>query len=155
MRLERSLLVIVCAIFVAFSTACGPISSITIGRHPTTAPRAGSAGHGGPPPHAPAHGYRHKQRHAGGEVDLVFDSGLGVYVVVGVPDHYYWNGYYLRLDGDRWYASARLDGDWAPRDASGLPEGLEQKRSKASGKAKGRKAHGRKGKKSAPAKGLW
>ena len=47
----------------------------------------------GPPPHAPAHGYRHKHEHG---VELVFDSQLGVYVVVGWKDHFFSAGRYYR-----------------------------------------------------------
>jgi len=50
-------------------------------------------GHG-PPAHAQAHGYRHKQV-AGFE--LVFDSNLGLYVVVGHHDYYYCVSYFYRL----------------------------------------------------------
>jgi len=39
----------------------------------------------GPPAHAPANGYRYKyQGH-----DMVYDSGLGVYVVIGQSSVYY------------------------------------------------------------------
>ena len=48
----------------------------------------------GPPPHAPAHGYRHKHQHG---VELVYSSELGVYVVVGFPNHYFSEGHYFRL----------------------------------------------------------
>ena len=47
---------------------------------------------GGPPPWAPAHGYRHKHHGA----DLVFDAHIGVYVVVGHPHVYFHDGHYFR-----------------------------------------------------------
>ncbi|MEE9551944.1 MAG: hypothetical protein V3V89_02760, partial [Gammaproteobacteria bacterium] len=47
----------------------------------------------GPPPHAPAHGYRHK--HHGH--DLEFDSHLGVYVVVGLASVYFLDGLYYKV----------------------------------------------------------
>ncbi len=56
----------------------------------------------GPPPHAPAHGYRHK-RHSGPE--LVFDSALGVYMVVGHEHHYFHDGHYLRRHDGVWRLS--------------------------------------------------
>lgn len=68
-------------------------------------------GHGhGPPPHAPAHGHRRKHSHD--PVELVFDSELGVYIVVG-RSGVYWHGdrYFVRRDGG-WRASARIDGVW-------------------------------------------
>jgi len=63
----------------------------------------------GPPAHAPAHGYRRKQV-AG--MELVFDSGRGVYLVVGLTDHYYHEGYFYRLRGGLWEMSLKPDSDW-------------------------------------------
>ena len=80
-------------------------------------------GHG-PPPHAPAHGHRRKQVCG---VELVFDTGLGVYVVVGHPDHYYCDGYFYRLTGGVWEMSLRFDGCWAVRAGKPLPLGLRAK----------------------------
>jgi hypothetical protein len=48
----------------------------------------------GPPPHAPAHGYRAK---TGEGLAIVYDSKLRVYVVVDVLNHYYHNGFYYRF----------------------------------------------------------
>jgi hypothetical protein len=67
---------------------------------------------GGPPPHAPAHGYRHKHKHRRGHVDLVFDSGLGVYVVVGWPGHFFHDGRYYRYAERRWHSCDDLRGRW-------------------------------------------
>jgi hypothetical protein len=61
----------------------------------------------GPPPHAPAHGYRH--RHHG--PDLVFDSRLGVYVAVGHPHVYFHGGHYYRRVSSGWQRCA----DWRKR----------------------------------------
>lgn len=80
----------------------------------------------GPPPHAPAHGYRHKRRHDG--VELVFDSGRGVYVVVGLHDHYFHADRYYRLAGGAWQVSARIDRGWTALDLSSLPPGLAKQR---------------------------
>ena len=38
----------------------------------------------GPPPHAPAHGYRHKHQHG---VELEYDSGIGAYISCRTPRH--------------------------------------------------------------------
>lgn len=57
-----------------------------------------------------------------------FDSSLGVYVVVGHPDHYYYGNTYYRYqrDRDRWYSSRHLDRDW--REYRGdLPRGLAER----------------------------
>jgi hypothetical protein len=64
----------------------------------------------GPPPHAPAHGYRHKNPDG---YNLVYDSRKGAYIVVNVPYTYYGNNFYLRLSSDgSWLVSTRLDGRW-------------------------------------------
>jgi hypothetical protein len=139
--------------------ACGPVHSVTVGRGepPREAPpvvvREGG-GHG-PPPWAPAHGYRHKHQRAyqsrPDTVDLVFDSGMGVYVVVGVPNVYYFDGVYLRVDAGQWYRASYLDTRWSPCPAEQLPGHLRENPArrgdddhpgKGKGKAKG-KGHGR------------
>jgi hypothetical protein len=79
--------------------------------------------HAGPPPHAPAHGYRHKQH----GVELVFDSGIGVYVVVGHPNHYHDGKRYYRLSGQSWQVSARLHGAWVTIASEKVPAGLRGK----------------------------
>jgi len=129
------------------SSGCGHISSVAIGRSGQHASRDRD-GHG-PPPHAPAHGHRRKQNDGDHGLELVFDSQLGVYVVVDIPDHYYWDGYYLRIDDRGWYASTELEGRWAPRSSGSLPPGLRKKYAKH-GKAKQHPAKGR-----GPAKGHW
>ncbi len=123
MRLVHGLGVLVVSIVLL--SGC---QSITIG----SKPRSGGA----PPPHAPAHGYRHKH-HGGGE--LRFNSELGVYAVVGLPSHFYLDGLFFRIEGDSWQVSARLDGHWEHRSSSSVPPGL---RSKRHGKSKDRTARG-------------
>jgi hypothetical protein len=125
--------------------ACGPVHPVTVGRGGHDGPEVYEGpGHGhGPPPQAPAHGYRRKHQQAyhrhGGEVELIFDSGLGVYVVVGVSNHYYWNGAYLRIDGGAWSTCAYLDGAWKPYSERSLPAGLRAKHAKTKqGKGKGK-----------------
>lgn len=84
-----------------------------------------------PPPHAPAHGYRHKLP-AG--VELVFDSGLGVYAVVDFPDHFYYEGKFYRNLGAGWEISVTFGGSWSVTASSAIPVGLHK-----------HKRHGRKG----------
>ena len=104
----------------------------------------------GPPAHAPAHGYRRK--HVQG-VEVVFDSGLGVYVVVGLTDHYYHDGYFFRLRSGIWESCPQPDGHWKVVSANSLPIGLQAKakvnsnsnnrgRGKGNGKAKGKNKKG-------------
>lgn len=80
--------------------------------------------HTGPPPHAPAHGYRHK--HSGGG-ELVYKSDIGVYVVVGYPDYYFHKDKYYRLNDGSWEVSLNIKKDWAPVSDKKLPSGLRKK----------------------------
>jgi len=106
--------------------------SVTVGRRPR--PKRGH----GPPPHAPAHGHRHK--HHG--VELIYDSGCGVYVVVGFPSHYYYSGHFYRFHGDQWEMSVEIGGGWKRTFEASLPPGLRGKE-KAKGKPKERPGRGR------------
>jgi hypothetical protein len=84
-------------------------------------PQEASRGHG-PPPHAPAHGYRAKTAQG---VEVVFDRELGVFVVVGVRGTYFWGDFYYRQEtGGRWERSGRLDGAWVGIVEAALPPGL-------------------------------
>lgn len=99
----------------------------------------------GPPPHAPAHGYRRKHR----GVELVYDSGRGIYVVIDFPNHYYFKGHYYRLgeiQGEiQWEVGVNLEGPWGFISYGELPKGLriEKKgKGKARGKSKGHPGRG-------------
>ncbi len=78
----------------------------------------------GPPSHAQAHGYQRKQIDGR---EFVYDSALGVYVMVDMPFHYYCDGHFYRIYGGLWDVSARADGDWAPATIESLPAGLQKK----------------------------
>jgi hypothetical protein len=94
----------------------------------------------GPPPHAPAHGYRHKHHRDG--VDLVFDTKVGVYVVVGHVDHWFFDDHYYRVAHGAWYVAPRFDGPWKVVEVSHLPAGLlVHHGAKGKGKAKGHAKH--------------
>lgn len=80
-------------------------------------------GHG-PPPHAPAHGYRHM--HPSG-VELRFDAGLGVWVAVGHRDLFWYDDHFVRIRRDLWEVSVSLEGPWHLYSASSLPPGLRKK----------------------------
>jgi len=79
---------------------------------------------GGPPPHAPAHGYRHK--HHGR--DLVFDRELGVYVVVGLRDVWFLDGSYFRVSGENWEVSVGTPDHWRVASVEIVPARLKTKR---------------------------
>ncbi len=100
----------------------------------TPAPEPGHAksrGHG-PPPHAPAHGYRAKTPQG---VNVVFDTQLGVYVVVDLPGSYWLDDRFFRRSSSGWTISASLDGPWQPCPSGDVPEGLQSGPGK-SGKTK-------------------
>ncbi len=90
----------------------------------------------GPPPHAPAHGYRHKYQ----GVELVYDSGRGVYVVVDFPLHFYFEGNYYRFHEPHWEVGVNIDGPWESVSEEALPPGL---RAKGKGKGKSKEHPGR------------
>ena len=119
----------------------GPLGGCVHHVHGQRAPSVHGRGHG-PPPHAPAHGHRHK-RHRD-DVELVFDSGLGVYLVVDRPDYYWHRDRYLHWSSGSWRVSHRIDGDWAVVSVDVVPVALHSKYSKRKhhGKAKRRHKHG-------------
>jgi len=148
MRFVRTISLLVAAAGCGGLLACGPVHSVTVGRGgpPPSEPPVvvRESGGNGPPPWAPAHGYRQKHQrayqHRESTVDLVFDSGLGVYLVVGIPNYYYWNGTYVRLNAGAWSRAPYLDAQWAPCPADELPGNLRWKQAKAD-KQRG-KGHG-------------
>jgi hypothetical protein len=85
----------------------------------------------GPPPHAPAHGYRHPH----GSRQLEYDARRGVYVVVGIPNLFWHAGHYHRRVGDRWQHSAESGGPWHDSSWDEVPPGL---RGKGKGRGRGR-----------------
>ncbi len=91
----------------------------------------------GPPPHAPAHG--HRQKHQVNGVELIYDSGRGVYVVVGMPGHYYCDGHFFRLRGSQWEMSLQTSHGWRPVYEDSIPHGLRNK-DKNKNKGKWKKA---------------
>jgi hypothetical protein len=127
------LLRIACGFAVVFLASC---DSVSVHRMPDPTPGPGRGY--GPPAHAKAHGYRHKQVCG---YELVYDSGRGVYVVVGLPDCYYHEGHFYRLHAGVWEVSLQADADWAPVDYQVLPPGLRAEtkdKTKTKGFAKGK-----------------
>lgn len=89
---------------------------------------------GGPPPHAPAHGYRAKQAQ---DVAMRFDPTLGLNLVVGYPNYYFHQGQYFRLSGGAWQISSGLDGPWEACREDRLPPGLRKKQGSWPGNGSG------------------
>jgi hypothetical protein len=127
--------------------ACGPVDSVTI--NPGGAPRldhppvAREGGEHAPPPWVPRSGDRRRHQHADQSrqdaVDLVFDNGLGVHLVVGIPNDSYWDGVYLRLEAGNWWRARYLDARSPPCLADALPGNLRWKPvEKYNGPPKGR-----------------
>lgn len=109
--MKRIKLIAIALAFVFVLTGCG-----AVGVHATVP--ADKNQKGGPPPHAPAHGYRHK--HQGHDLD--YDVKIGVYMVVNVPDTYFYDDLYIRLSSDgRWMVSARLNHGWRPAASHEIP----------------------------------
>lgn len=84
----------------------------------------GQPGGKGPPPHAPAHGYRRKNRQG---LQMTFDSNLGVYIMVDYPMHYYWDGRYYRKSKKKWESSQNINKQWKSIKKQQLPRGLQNK----------------------------
>ena len=78
----------------------------------------------GPPDHAPAHGYRKKHHEHG--VVMVYDSGLGVYIVAGAVDVYFHDDLFFRLSGHDWVASGSYYGPWEHAHYRNVPGGLRK-----------------------------
>ena len=75
-------------------------------------------------PHHPPHGHVYVQ----GGIDMVFDSGLGLYIVTGYPDCYFFEGHYYRYHAPYWEYSPRIDGPWrVERRYEALPPGLRER----------------------------
>ena len=74
----------------------------------------------GRPAHAQAHGH-HKQHRS---PDLVYDSRLGVYVVLGHPNHYHDGHRYYRSRKGRWQSSTDMHGKWVTISVGEVPHGL-------------------------------
>lgn len=87
----------------------------------------------GPPPHAPAHGYRHKHQQG---PELEYDNGLGVYLVVKMPGVYFYNGLYLRISGGLWNVASHFSGPWHVSSSNEVPLKLREKKGKGLGKKK-------------------
>jgi hypothetical protein len=73
-----------------------------------------------PPPWAPERGRPRRSS----DIELVFDSKTGLYLVLHNPGHYYDGKRYYRRLGERWQVSAHLDGPWTFVARDALPRGL-------------------------------
>ena len=83
----------------------------------------GPCAHHGPPPHAPAWGYRCRQEKA---LRMEFDPELGVYIVLGTPNVYFFNGFFFKLKDKIWLRARDLNGPWVEIEVEDLPPGLRK-----------------------------
>lgn len=72
----------------------------------------------------PAHGYRRKNRHG---MEVIYDSNLDLYIVVGYPGYYYYDGLYYRKHDNQWESSSDLKDHWKKSSKHGMPKGLQNK----------------------------
>ena len=94
----------------------------------------------GPPPHAPAHGYRHKHR---GHT-LEYDHELGIYVVIGLVGHYFIDGLYYKKTKHGWFSSHDIDKGWKEYKKDVLPGKLHKKYGHENGHGKDKGKRGKK-----------
>ncbi|MFH2093490.1 MAG: hypothetical protein ABIJ31_14115 [Pseudomonadota bacterium] len=93
----------------------------------------------GPPPHAPAHGYRHKNQHGH---EMEYNSDAGAYVVLNLPETYFGNNLYIRVSADgTWMVSATLEGGWRIALGHEVPLQLKAYQQKKNGKNNKSKKH--------------
>ncbi len=72
---------------------------------------------------------------------MVYDSGLGAYLVTGHNGLYFQGDYFYRMDdGGSWRLSLNLNGPWEPAHEHRVPAGLYKHgkgKAHSQGKAKG------------------
>jgi hypothetical protein len=107
--------------------ACSSHSAVRYGQQ---AGPSKSQGHG-PPPHAPAHGYRAKTQDG---LELVYRSDYGVYELVGRDRYYYQDGVIYHRDSIGWIVGRTVNGPWTSVTEAQIPPGL---RSDHPGKGQG------------------
>lgn len=140
MKFLKTLLILLIGLL--FLSGCNTLRIGTPG--PRSAPPKKAYHKPGPPPHAPAHGYRHKH-HDGCELE--YDSRTGVYIVLNAPDIYFSNNLYIRLATDGiWMVSRILEEGWRVAVGDEVPHKLKEyrgekkkKKKKKSKKGKGHK----------------
>jgi len=114
--------IVLFAVLLSLSIAMPACQSTAVYRK-TSSPRV-VAKQTGPPPHAPAHGYRHKH-HQG--VDLVYDAEMGVYLVMGHDHCYFHKDTFYRLTNGSWEVSVEIGGKWRTIPDKKVPPGLQKK----------------------------
>jgi hypothetical protein len=114
----------------ALIAVCGLISACSSSARYSTTAAVEPAKKNGPPPHAPAHGYRHKHENN----TLVFDSRLDLYIVKGYSNYYFHHNRYYRDTRSGWEFTAHIEGPWKPIATKNLPKGLRKTQQAKAGK---------------------
>ena len=74
-------------------------------------------------PAHPMHGYRHVH----GGIEMVYDSGMGLYIVTGYPNHFFYGGRYYHYREPNWEISVNINGPWRQEAFQSLPRGLRER----------------------------
>ena len=120
MKRLHTLIYLACLAF----TLSGCVALATSGHHPRSEVKSQRSGYG-PPPHAPAHGYRHKYEQG---IVLQFDSAIGAYLVLGHPGIYFYDNRYLRRHSrGHWLSARHVDGPWQRGAATEVPAKLDKR----------------------------
>jgi len=72
-----------------------------------------------------------------GELSLVYDPGVRVYVVESRPDVYYSSGFYFTFTSGTWMRSRAVRGPWEPCSEGHIPPGLRKHRGHDRGRHRG------------------
>jgi hypothetical protein len=75
---------------------------------------------------------------------LEYNSNLGIYVVIGLPDHYFIDGIYYKKTKHGWYSSHDAEKDWKEYRKDFLPGKLDKKYGHKKGHGKDKGKHGKK-----------
>ena len=108
------------ALMMVLLTACVGSTSVRYDSDPDHHKSEARHHKAGPPPHAPAHGYRHKHQ----DHDMIYDSGIRAYIVVGWSEYYFDNGFYFRYRDGHWQMSVSLEDGWKNAHDHDVPKGL-------------------------------
>ncbi|MGA1869821.1 MAG: hypothetical protein ACMUJM_14900 [bacterium] len=126
-----------CILCVSFIAGCKAVHSVGVNVNlPYYETKEVKHKRKGPPPHAPAHGYRHKNKDG---VILQFDNNVGAYIVIKMPGIYFYNGFYMRITDDHWEIRANFHEPWRREARGEVPDKLKKAKGHGKGKKKKKK----------------
>lgn len=122
----KKLLLVIATLVVTIAVLSG-CHHIRVPHHPLNPVRLLS----GPPPHAPAHGYRHRHH----DHDMEYDGGLGAYLLIGRPGIFFHDNLFWRLHEGIWQSTRALAEPWRiVEHIDRVPHGLVKRHGKGHGK---------------------